>query len=434
MIILQMKKWGSIMFNNRMLAILKRELKEKLFSKTFLLMTFLIPVFLFGILGLQTFLMTVGSDDNTKIQFVTSSPDLSAKLEESLSLLDVVKSGHYSFEYKTMNRESFIKYLKEVKNDLIEDKITGIIYLPETALKDKKVEYYSKSPNNTNVFMKLKDPVNKSLVDIYFKDKQFSKDDVAFASKGIDFNGYRVSKSDKIEEEGYGNLILSFLFTFLLYFSLLMTGQIMMRSVVQEKNNRIVEVLLSSVNSRELMTGKIFGASITGFVQMAIWLSPLMVLISTSWFLLPSGFVLKLSMSQIGYFLINYLVGLITFMGLFASMGAIFDNEQDAQSGMWPLMMLIMIPFFIAISMQNNPGSSLARIASIIPFSSIIVMPARMTLIDVPVWQITLSFAINLITMVLVFLLAGKIYRIGILMSGKKPKWSEVAQWLKYKY
>ncbi|MGE5410688.1 MAG: ABC transporter permease, partial [Clostridiales bacterium] len=155
---------------------------------------------------------------------------------------------------------------------------------------------------------------------------------------------------------------------------------------------------------------------------------------STSWFLLPEELILKLSMSQLLYFLLNYLVGLITFMGLFAAMGAIFDNEQDAQSGMWPLMMLIMIPFFIAISLVNNPGSSLAKFSSIIPFSSIMVMPARMTLTEVPLWQITLSFGINILTMILVFVLAAKIYRVGILMSGKKPKWSEVVQWIRYKY
>lgn len=422
------------MFNYRMVAIIKRELREKLFSKGFLLMTFLIPVFLFGILGLQTFLMTVGNDDNTKMQIITASEELTGKLEQELSSLEFVKSGHYSFEYKTLDKISFEKHLSKMKNEVLGEKLTGILYLPENAMKDKKIEFYSKSPNNVNMFRKLEEPVNKALVDIYFKDKQFSKEDVSFASKGVDFSGYRVSKDNKIEEEGYGNLVVSFLFTFLLYFSLIITGQLMLRSVVQEKNNRIVEVLLSSVNSRELMTGKIFGSSVTGLVQMAIWLSPLMVLISTSWFMLPAELVLKLSMSQILYFLLNYLVGLITFMGLFASVGAIFDNEQDAQSGMWPIMMLIMIPFFIAISMQNNPGSNLARISSLVPFSSIIVMPARMTLIEVPWWQIMLSLGINLLTMILVFMLAGKIYRVGILMSGKKPKWSEVAKWLKYKY
>jgi len=149
---------------------------------------------------------------------------------------------------------------------------------------------------------------------------------------------------------------------------------------------------------------------------------------------LPPEFVLNIKLTNILYFLFNYFIGLITFMGLFAAVGAMFDNEQDAQSGQWPVMMLIMIPFFIAISMQNNPSNQIAKIASIVPFSSIIVMPGRMTLVDVPAWEFILSIVLSLITMVLIFILAGKIYRVGILMTGKKPKWSEIIQWLRYKY
>ena len=96
--------------------------------------------------------------------------------------------------------------------------------------------------------------------------------------------------------------------------------------------------------------------------------------------------------------------------------------------------MLIMLPFFIAVSMITNPESSIARIASFIPFASLIVMPARMTILEVPLWQIAVSSLINIVVMVSIFPLAGKIYRIGILSTGKKPKWSEVVKWLRYKY
>src|ERR1039458_2160624 len=115
------------------------------------------------------------------------------------------------------------------------------------------------------------------------------------------------------------------------YFSLVFTGTMMMRAVVEEKNNRIVEVLLSSVNSNELMTGKIIGTSITGVIQMAIWMLPLMVVISTSYFALPPEFTITLTMGQILYFLFNFFIALITFMGMFASVGAIFDNDQRSE-------------------------------------------------------------------------------------------------------
>ena len=207
-----------------------------------------------------------------------------------------------------------------------------------------------------------------------------------------------------------------------------------MRSVVEEKSNKIVEVLLSSISSKELLTGKILGMSITAFIQMAIWLLPVFLLVSTAWFVLPPEITLTIGISHLFYFLFNFFIALITFLGLYATVGSIFDNDQDAQSGGWPLLILIMIPFFIAISMISNPESSIARIASFVPFASLIVMPARMTILEVPLWQLVLSSVINIAVMISIFPVAGKIYRVGILSTGKKPKWSEVIKWLKYKY
>jgi len=422
------------MFNIRTLAIIKRELREKLFSKSFILMTLLIPVFMFGVLGIQMLLMTMSDDEGTRIEIISETDIISKKIENDLSTLEFVKNGLYRLQFRTIEKKNFDGYLKENKKTILEDQLTGIIFIPQSALKDKSIFYYSKNPNNNSMFNKLRNPINQSLVSLYFEHINVSSEDISFASKGVEFNGFRVSEEEKIEEEGYGNMVASFLFTFLLYFSLIFIGTLMMRSVVQEKSNRIVEVLLSSVNAKELMTGKILGTSIMGVAQMAIWLLPIMVLISTTWFMLPPEFILKLNLGHILYFLLNYLIGLITFLGLFASVGAIFDNDQDAQSGMWPIMILIMIPFYIAITMTNNPDTSLIKISSIVPFSSIIVMPARMTVIDVPAIELVLSIIINLATMVGVFMFAGKIYRVGILMTGKKPKWSEVVRWFSYKY
>jgi len=120
-------------------------------------------------------------------------------------------------------------------------------------------------------------------------------------------------------------------------------------------------------------------------------------------------------------------------VGLFATVGSIFDNSQDAQSGVWPLMMLIIFPFLIAISLQSNPQSSIAKITSLLPFTSLLVMPARLTLVQVPMLELIASIVINLAVLFAIFPLAGKIYRVGILVTGKKPKWSEVRKWLAMK-
>jgi len=422
------------MFNMRTLAVLKRELKNRLFSKTFILMTLLIPLFLFGILAFQTYIMTYEGNEKTNLELVTEKDSLTQKVNSELDSLSFVKSGKMFIHYKTMDRNGFNGYLEENKKNILEDRISGIIFIPNNSIKNKKIEYYSKNPKNNQLFDKLKGPLNNVLLQNYFAGKKLTPDEINYVKENIDFSEYRVSSDKKVEEEGVGNTIVSFLISFLLYFSLLFTGTMMMRAVVEEKNNRIVEVLLSSVNSNELMTGKIIGTSITGVLQMAIWMLPLMVVISTSYFALPPEFAITLTMGQILYFLFNFFIALVTFMGMFASVGAIFDNDQDAQSGIWPLMIIIMIPFFIAIGMQGNPDNNLARVGSMFPFASLIIMPARMSMIDVPLWEFLTSIFVNIATLLIIFPISGKIYRVGILMTGKKPKWGEVIKWLKYKY
>ncbi len=421
------------MFNRRTLAIIKRELREKLFSKAFILMTLLVPIFLFAILGMQTFFISMGGDTKANIEIISETPQLTGALVKSFQEQNDVKTGNLKVSFSTGTKSEFDTRLNSLKKDILNDKLTGIVFIPDSALKDKKIEYYSKNPNNTSLFNRIKQPINKALIEVYFTGQNLSEAQISFARASVDFNGFRISADKEIHQEGIGNTIVAFLFTFLLYFSLILLGTMIMRSVVQEKNNRIVEVLLSSASSTELMVGKILGNSITGVVQMFIWLLPLMAIISTSWFILPEELTLSITMGNIVFVLFNYFIGLITFLGLFASVGSIFDNDQDAQSGVWPVTILIMVPFFISLSLNDNPGNTIAKIASMFPFASIIVMPARIAITDVPTIQIVISILVSIATMLAIFPIAGKIYRVGVLMTGKKPKWSEVVKWLKVK-
>jgi len=422
------------MFNYRIIGLLKRELQEKLLSKAFIIMTLSIPFLMILIIGLQALLFSYDGDENTKLELITENDSLTQNFKSEFEELPFIKNNYYSFEYLTKSEVELQGYLEQRKNDLLDEKLSGIIFISDSTKTTKKLAYYSKTPNNATITQKLSGHINKVLVNNYFIGKDLSETDLNFARSRVDFTGFKVSKDKDIEEEGYGNLILSYLFTFLLYISLLMIGQMTMQSVMEEKSSRVVEVLLSSVSSKELMTGKILGASITGVIQMAVWLIPVILVSFTTLFALPANINLSISIGQVIYLLFNFFLGLITFLGLFAMIGSIFENAQEAQSGMWPIMMLIIIPFFIAMSLVQNPANPIAMIASMFPFANIIVMPARMTLADIPLWQFALSIIVSLVTIVVIFPVAGKIFRVGILRTGKKPKWSEVIKWLKYKY
>ena len=422
------------MINYRVLAVIKRELKEKLFSKSFLLTTFLIPLFMLGIIVVQAVVMQFQGDRNTVLEIIAESPSLLKELESAFAQNKSIEDARYSITYKQMSRDRINDYLEEENKALTSGKIDGIVFIPESAIKDKAIEYYSRNPKAFAVTSKISGLVNTCLMDVYFRERNIADEDLKYARTNVDVKTYKVTEEKAVEEAGMGNTILAYIFAFFLYMSLIMTGTMTMQAVMDEKTGRISEILLSSVHSSELLAGKILGVSITGVIQMAIWLSPIFMLASTTWFTLPAQVSLNVSPGLLVYFLLNYFIGLLTFVGLYAAVGSIFDNHQDAQSGVWPLLLLIMIPFFMTFSMFNNPDNPLANIFSLLPFTSIMIMPVKMTVSDVAAWKVILSLCINIATVCLIFKLAGKIYRVGILRTGTKPKWSQIVKWVRYNY
>ncbi|OQY28488.1 MAG: hypothetical protein B6244_06980 [Candidatus Cloacimonetes bacterium 4572_55] len=423
------------MLNRRSYTILKREFMARVFTKGFILMTILLPLFMFGSMAIPTMMMKFGGEKKSHIRIISETPDLIPTLKASFDTLSSQKSRDITFEYDSLDSVALGSDLQELRSDILSNKISGVIFIPDRALADKQIAYYSTNPNNTMIFMHIGSVINRSLVDYYFRDKNISKEDLDYARQGIDFKKFRISKKKEgAEEESKGNELLAFVFSFLLYMGVIIIGSGLMQSVIEEKASRIIEVLLSSTHAQELMVGKIIGASLSGLLQMVIWIIPVLFVSFSALLVIPPEFHLKVDSGLFIYFFINYTVGLFIYLGLFAAVGSIFDNSQDAQSGTWPVALLVAIPFMIGISIVMNPGSILSEVCSFLPFFTIFVMPARMALIDVPTWQLLVPPIINILTLTVTFKLAAKIYRVGILMTGKKPLWSDVVKWVRYKY
>lgn len=419
------------MFNNRVLAVLKRELRERILAKSFIIGTLAFPVIMVAIVALQYFMQKLDEDAGIKLKVLTEDVSLQQTIKESFDKQEWVKDSSYIITYKILDDE-IDKYIETNKSVILNDKITGILFIPDSAKVNKEILYYSKNAKNISLERKLGRVINQLLIDNYFKEKDVSEADIKFARNSVDFTTFKVSK-DKAEEENAGSLVLAYILGILLYASLLTMGSIALQTVIEEKSNRVVEVLLSSVNTRELMAGKIIGSALTGLLQMFIWLLPVFVVGGTTLPFLPPEIAINISFSQMLYFFANFIIGLVIYIGLFATVGSIFDNMQDAQSAMFPLMLLIMIPFFMTFTMLENPNNTIGMYGSMTPFLSIIVMPVRMTLVDVPLIQILIALTVNLFTVFGIFPFAGKIYRVGILKTGKKPSWGEVIKWIKYK-
>jgi len=419
------------LLNRRIIAIVKRELREKLMSKSFILMTLLIPLFMLLIIGLQMLLAVYQGDKGTRIELITESEYLTESCKEYLTEQGFVRDETYIISYDTVPRKLLRSHIEDRKKEILSEKLDGVIFVPSTALKDKEIEFYSKTPTNLTIFEKLDNHLNEVLIDQYFSEKELTDEELKFARMRVSFNGFKVSEKDELEEEGFGNTAIAFLFAFLIYFSVIFSAGMTLNSVLEEKSSKVVEVLLSSVNSREFMTGKIVGCTITTFVQMVIWLLPVIILVTTSWITLPEFFVIDISYGHLAFFLFNFLLASFIYHGLSATVGSIFDNPQEAQSGFFPVILLIMIPFLLSFTMMRNPNNPIAVVASYVPFATIIVMPVRFTLVDLPVWKLILSQLINIATLVLIFPISGKVFRIGMLRTGSKPTFREVLRWVR---
>lgn len=421
------------MLNYRAQAILKREIKQQIFSKKFLIMTLAIPVFMLIMVGVQVFISTYDREELATLHIVNESESFQSLIRSQIGSSEFNNTELYRLQYELIAAADIDSYINQQRPALLRGQLTGVIFIPDSAREDKKISYYSSNPANQILLGRVREQVNSAVIGEYFDKLNIDPAAIEYARTNISIDGIRISKEGNTTLNP-GNLVIAFAFTFFIYISLLSMGPAVMAAVNEEKTSRIVEVLLSAVTPQELMYGKIMGTAVAGLAQMAIWISPVIVLslISLPALAMMNTLDFDISVLNILYFLLNYLMGLIAFLSIFAAFGAMFDTPQDAQGSMMPVTMLIIIPFFLAFSLVRNPANTLAEVSSMLPFATIMVMPARMTLIDVPLWQLVVATLVNIATIYCCIRGGAKIYRITILMTGKRPSWAEIWKWLRY--
>jgi len=230
------------------------------------------------------------------------------------------------------------------------------------------------------------------------------------------------------------------IFTFLIYMFIFVYGAMVMQGVMEEKTNRIVEVIVSSVKPFDLMMGKLIGIGLVGMTQFGIWMAVFLsvslsgVFMSSSFgfFQVINGLFSTVNMIEICfYFVLFFVGGYLMYASLFAAIGAMVNSQEDTQQYMMPITILILFAIYAGIFSAQNPDGPLAFWTSMIPLTSPIVMMVRVPF-GVPWWQMLISVALLATTVILIVMLAAKIYRVGILMYGKKPTYSEIIKWLRY--
>jgi ABC-2 type transport system permease protein len=226
-------------------------------------------------------------------------------------------------------------------------------------------------------------------------------------------------------------LMTVMVFVMMIYMTVLLYGQMIGRSVVTEKTSKTVEIMLSSVTSRDLMFGKILGLGLAGLLQYAIWIGMVLVLTMVLGpmfsIAMPSG----LSMENMGWLVLFFVLAFFLYSSAYAAMGAASEDEQHLGQMAWPLLIFLIVPLVMIGSLTSNPDSGISVILSIFPLTSPIVMLIRILVSEPPVWQIVASLILLCLSVAGMAVFAAKIFRVGILMTGKRPSLKEVIKWVR---
>lgn len=434
---------------NHLPLIIKREYLTKIRNKSFIIMTFLSPLIFVGIFALVAYLSSLNNDTVRKI----------VVLDDSGLFLDEFNSTPH-LQYKLLSDITFPKAKREAETE----EIYGFLYIPKTQnLEDlsNKITFYSTDSPSLSLMGDLNTLLENKVNAM--KLKQAGIDSETIKNLHIDISANQETFGGKETSKlGSGlKLIFGGAAGYLLFMFIIIYGNMIMRSVIEEKTSRVIEVIISSVKPRMLLLGKIFGTTLAGITQFLIWVILILVLMTavTSIFGIdptagsPSAQVLEQSVSGgtqqmmqdvmleinnlpivnlIVMFILFFIGGYLLYASLYASVGAAVDSETDTQQFMMPILMPLILAVYVGFfTVIDNPHGTVSQVFSYIPFTSPVVMLMRIPF-GVPVWQQIISVFLLFATFIGMVWFAAKIYRVGILMYGKKPTYKEIFKWLKY--
>ena len=426
--------------------IIKREFIAKVRNKSFIVMTFLSPLLFIGIAVFVGYLSAMKSDLKT------------------IAIHD--ESGIFAKEFKSDEEYKYVDVsalpVKILKDSIVKESYEGLLVIPNTtdskALQNK-IQYISNDSPSSFFIEDLQDIIAKKVTSLNYQKVGLDTLSIKNSQAKIDIALNKASGEKTLKGLNEIKIIIGGAFGYLIMMFIILYGNMVMRSVIEEKTSRIIEIIISSVKPFQLMMGKIIGTSLAGILQFLIWA----LLGLTAMFVLTSVFgvhmgstssaeAMQVAQQQSGgqmqlyikelwnlpiatilcSFIIYFIGGYFLYSSFYASIGAAVDNETDSQQFLLPIIMPLILGVYIGFfTVINDPHGTIATVFSMIPLTSPIVMMMRIPF-GVPWWQILLSVSILFGTFFLVVWFASKIYRVGILMYGKKPTWKELYKWLKY--
>ncbi len=436
---------------NHLPLIIKREYLTKVKNRSFIIMTFLSPLIMIALIAVVAYLSQLNND---KKRFISV-------LDETEYLKDVFQNTSNT-TYTFLNGLS----LEDAKALVKEKDDYGLLHIAKVdSLVDvsEHVKFYSEESPSLTVISGIERKIEKRLREMKLQQDGVSLAQIEASKISVDieqesFEGEKSSKIDNIIKLAFGGIAGYLLFMFIIIY-----GNMIMRSVIEEKTSRIIEVIISSVKPIQLMMGKIIGTSLAGVTQFAIWvmLGGVLLVVVSSIF----GIDMSQASSQqqelmnqamqaegaqamaenlinsinnlpllnlVIAFMFFFIGGYLLYSSLYAAIGAAVDNETDTQQFMLPILMPLILAVYVGVfTVIEDPHGTVSTVFSFVPLTSPVVMLMRIPF-GVPIWQQLLSLFLLIGTFIFAVWFAAKIYRVGILMYGKKPTYKELFKWLKY--
>lgn len=433
---------------SKLLLIIKREFIAKVRNKSFIVMTFLSPLLFVGIGVFVGYLSTMKSDLKT------------------IAIHD--ETGRFVNQFKTDEEYKYINLskidIKTIKDSIINESYEGLLVIPKKSNDSlqKHIEYISNDSPSVMFISSIEDIINKKITAENFQHQGLDTLKINKAKSNVSIQLTKATGEEALRGLNEIKTAIGGAFGYLIMMFIVLYGNMVMRSVIEEKVSRIIEVIISSVKPFQLMMGKIIGTSLAGILQFLIWailgLAAMFIISSILGVQVGAGTAQQSQQaiqtaqqamggeaqsyfkemwnlpiaSLIVCFIIYFIGGYFLYSSFYAAIGAAVDNETDSQQFLLPIIMPLILGVYIGFfTVINDPHGTIATVFSMIPLTSPIVMMMRIPF-GVPWWQIVVSILLLFGTFVLVVLFASKIYRVGILMYGKKPSWKELYKWLKY--
>jgi len=415
-------------------------------------MTFLSPLLFVAIAVFIGYLSSMKAD--TKSIVIHDST--------GLFVSDFLKENKNSSEFKFYNLSEFD--LQALKDSIATERFSGLIVIPKTNNVndlESKIEFISNSSPSISFIENTQDVIASKITKLNLEEAKLDTLAIQKAQSKVNIHLVKASGEESLKGLNEIKIGIGGAFGYLIMMFIIIYGNMVMRSVIEEKTNRIIEIIISSVKPFQLMIGKIVGTSLAGILQFMIWaiiglglmfaasaffgvnvgptarISPELMqsaqheLSGSAQMYITELWNLPIASIIIG-FIIYFIGGYFLYSSFYAAIGAAVDNQTDSQQFLLPIIMPLILSVYIGFfTVVNDPHGSVAVIFSMIPLTSPIVMLMRIPF-GVPWWQIVISVSLLFATFFLVVWFAAKIYRVGILMYGKKPTWKELYKWLKY--